>query len=150
MFLSEGKIRTTFLRGCTGMTFAPLNASRPMPNPGDDAETVVPEYLNCTSGSWRRFGHTEWLEGEVHHSGFTTAWTPNKITRAIVGAVKLDDVDIISNREQNGGPTFAAVTARSYHPGGTYVAMGDGSVRFTTDTVNGDVWRAMGTINGND
>ena len=25
-------------------------------------------------------GHTEWADGQVHQSGFTTAWTPNRKT----------------------------------------------------------------------
>ena len=45
-------------------------------------------------------------------------------------------------------PTFAAITARSYHPGGINVLLGDGSVRFVKSTVNGLTWRALGTVSG--
>ncbi|MFO0907879.1 MAG: DUF1559 domain-containing protein [Isosphaeraceae bacterium] len=38
--------------------------------------------------------------------------------------------------------------ARSLHPGGVNVAMADGSVRFAKDTINVNVWRALGTRNG--
>ncbi len=55
---------------------------------------------------------------------------------------------MLSIRERNGVPTFAAVTARSYHPGGVQTLMADGSVRFTSDTIDGTVWRAMGTVAG--
>jgi prepilin-type processing-associated H-X9-DG protein len=37
---------------------------------------------------------------------------------------------------------------RSYHPGGANVLLGDGPVRFFKSTVNGMVWRALGTIAG--
>ena len=40
------------------------------------------------------------------------------------------------------------VTARSWHPGGVNVLMGDGSVRFARDSVSQTVWRALGTRNG--
>jgi len=50
--------------------------------------------------------------------------------------------------EEDGGPTFAAITSRSYHPGGVHTLNGDGSVRFVKNSVAGAVWRALGTVNG--
>jgi prepilin-type N-terminal cleavage/methylation domain-containing protein/prepilin-type processing-associated H-X9-DG protein len=44
--------------------------------------------------------------------------------------------------------TPGMVTARSLHPGGVNVCMGDGSVRFTRETTHVDVWRALGSRNG--
>jgi prepilin-type N-terminal cleavage/methylation domain-containing protein/prepilin-type processing-associated H-X9-DG protein len=38
--------------------------------------------------------------------------------------------------------------ARSYHPGGVNMVQCDGSVRFVKDTVNADVWRAVGSRQG--
>jgi prepilin-type N-terminal cleavage/methylation domain-containing protein len=46
------------------------------------------------------------------------------------------------------GPTAATpymVSARSYHPGGVQVALGDGSVRFIPNTINLTVWRNLGS-----
>ena len=34
------------------------------------------------------------------------------------------------------------------HPGGVNTLFGDGSVRFMKDSVNGQVWRAIGTVGG--
>ena len=53
-----------------------------------------------------------------------------------------------SERERLGGPTFAAVTSRSYHPGGVNTLFGDGSVKFIKSTINGLVWRGLGTVAG--
>lgn len=39
----------------------------------------------------------------------------------------------------------AIVSARSAHTGGVNVAMGDGSVHFTSDNINLQTWRALGT-----
>lgn len=36
----------------------------------------------------------------------------------------------------------------SYHPGGVNLLLGDGSVRFTKETVALNVWRALSTRNG--
>jgi prepilin-type processing-associated H-X9-DG protein len=47
-----------------------------------------------------------------------------------------------------GAPSYAIVTSRSHHPGGVNSAMMDGSVRFVTDDVTVDLWRAMATRNG--
>jgi prepilin-type N-terminal cleavage/methylation domain-containing protein len=38
--------------------------------------------------------------------------------------------------------------ARSQHPGGVNVGLGDGSIRFVSDTVNLPIWRALGTRAG--
>ena len=57
-------------------------------------------------------------------------------------------VRLHTNDENNGGPTYAAVTSRSYHSGGINALFGDGTVRFIKTTVNSATWRAVGTIGG--
>ncbi len=42
----------------------------------------------------------------------------------------------------------AIISARSEHPGGVNVLLGDGAVKFVKDTVNADTWRALGTKSG--
>ena len=42
------------------------------------------------------------------------------------------------------------VSASSYHPGGVHVLMGDGAVHFSNNSINLNVWRAVGTRNGNE
>ena len=49
------------------------------------------------------------------------------------------------------GATFTATgmaTARSLHPGGVNVLMGDGSTRFVAESISTAVWRGLGTRNG--
>ena len=58
------------------------------------------------------------------------------------------DLDLNGRNEENGGPTFAAINARSYHPGGVNALFGDGSVRFIKGTIAGMTWRALGTVAG--
>jgi len=101
-----------------------------------------PSVNDCT-------GHTEWPDGAIHHSGFTTVLTPN--TRAIYNFNGKDyDVDYNSRREGSNAsqPTYAAITVRSYHTQGVNVAMMDGSVRFVRNTINLQTWRALGTRDG--
>jgi type II secretory pathway pseudopilin PulG len=42
----------------------------------------------------------------------------------------------------------ASVPATSAHAAGVHVAMGDGSVRFVSDSISHDVWQAHGTVAG--
>jgi len=46
--------------------------------------------------------------------------------------------------EELGGPSFAAINARCYHPGGVDALLGDGSVKFIKSTIDGMVWRGLG------
>lgn len=48
----------------------------------------------------------------------------------------------------NSRPGIGMATARSLHPGGVNVLMGDGSTRFTLESVSQEVWRGLGTRNG--
>jgi len=42
------------------------------------------------------------------------------------------------------------LSARSYHMGGVNAAMADGSVRFFSNTIDSQVWNALGTRSGNE
>lgn len=44
--------------------------------------------------------------------------------------------------------TQGHMAARSYHPGGVNFLLADGAVRFVSDSVEADVWRALGTPSG--
>lgn len=97
-------------------------------------------------------GHTEWTDGRVHQSGFTTTLTPN--TRVQVpGATNNEGVgDYTSCRENKScaTPTFAAVTARSFHTGIVNSVLMDGSVRSINNNIDLASWRALGTRGGNE
>ena len=88
-------------------------------------------------------GHSEWCNGDASYDGFTTALTPNTFSPAGSPAV---DTDMASANEADGGPTYASVTSRSYHPGGVNALFGDGSVHFIKNSINYQTWRGLGTI----
>jgi prepilin-type N-terminal cleavage/methylation domain-containing protein/prepilin-type processing-associated H-X9-DG protein len=149
IFATEVKTHTPYLLNCSGLTYAPINGiAAPGPN---DNPILIAQYNSC-SGSQAELradsGHAEWEDGNTSQAGFTTAWPPNKMTPGKFGSTFVADADLISIREEDGGPTFAAVTARSFHPGGVNVVMGDGSVRFIKNSINGLNWRALGSIAG--
>jgi len=91
-------------------------------------------------------GHTEWVDGRVHQIGFTTTFAPNTQVLCDEGGV-LYDVDWTNQQEGKSDtvPTYAAVTARSYHGGGVNTALMDGSIRWFSDEVDLGVWRAFAT-----
>jgi hypothetical protein len=94
-------------------------------------------------------GHTEWPDGRVHHSGITTVFTPN--TKVIFSSGGRDyDIDYNSRQEGTSAtqPTYAAITARSYHPGVVNAAMMDASVQTIRQTISLPIWRALGTRHG--
>jgi prepilin-type N-terminal cleavage/methylation domain-containing protein/prepilin-type processing-associated H-X9-DG protein len=141
VLMAEVKSYQNYLRDCGGLSN--VNDPSNIPPPTANPMQVVPEYAGGAC-MLKPDGHAEWVDGGVHHTGFTTAWTPNKVT----GNVTIYDLDINGQREKQGGPTFAAITSRSYHPGGVNALLGDGSVRFVKSTINGATWRALGTVAG--
>jgi prepilin-type N-terminal cleavage/methylation domain-containing protein len=100
-------------------------------------------------------GHTEWVDGASHHSGFTTVFPPNAKILVTVSGVTYD-VDWNNWQEGKGlaaatpnlTPSYAAITARSYFSGMVNVAMMDASVRAIRNEINLGVWRAISTRAG--
>jgi prepilin-type N-terminal cleavage/methylation domain-containing protein len=115
-------------------TIAPKNAS--------DLATYL-------SGTFDGNGHTEWVEGDVHETGFTTVLTPNTVVN-YTNAGQTYDVDFTSMRDGESltVPTYAAVTARSYHVGIVNSLLMDGSVRTISNNIDLGIWRGLGTRAG--
>ena len=117
-----------------------------IPASAAEASTVV-----ASAGEAKTTGHTEWPDGRVHHTGFTACFPPNTRVPCDIGG-KTEDCDYNSWQEGkngiNGAPTYAIVTARSFHPGGVNAVHVDGSARFYAETIELPVWRALATRAG--
>jgi len=114
------------------------------------APPTTPSQVASYGGNLEEVGHTEWAEGEVHHTGFTTTFPPNFVVPYTSGGV-MYDIDFTSCRESwagCSGPTYASVTARSYHAGIVQVMLMDGSARAVSENIDRRVWRALGTRQG--
>jgi prepilin-type N-terminal cleavage/methylation domain-containing protein len=132
---------------CDNVGLSLIKDPNNVPPPSADPATVAPEYTNGTCRLYL-LGHTEWSDGNSHATGFTTAWPPNKVT--LGGPTGKVDMDLNGINEEDGGPTFAAITSRSWHPNGVQSLLGDGSVQFFSSSIDGNIWRALGTISGGD
>ncbi|MEO1527349.1 MAG: DUF1559 domain-containing protein, partial [Planctomycetota bacterium] len=111
---------------------------------------IDPTEICSLGGSFKtETGHTEWVDGRVHQSGFTTTFPPNKKVLCDVSGIEYD-VDFTNIREGRNTTalTQAAVTSRSYHEGGVTVALMDGSVQFITDSIDLDPWQSLSTRAG--
>ena len=118
---------------------AALNAAMP----------TSPADVIAYGGTFGTTNHTEWVDGKVHETGFTATFPPN--TRVMFSASgQMTDVDFVSRSESmtQVSPTYAAVTARSFHAGIVNAALVDGSVRTFSNSVDTTIWRALGTRAG--
>ena len=109
------------------------SATRPSPTSVTSVRNALlainPQTAGTLSGwNWRGY---PWREGSIWRNGFNTLLPPNKPCF------------------RPGGEWWELVTpASSYHPGGANVCLADGSVRFVRDSINFDIWRAVGSRAG--
>jgi prepilin-type processing-associated H-X9-DG protein len=93
--------------------------------------------------------------GDVHNNGNDTCWsfsthqTPNSTIPDRLQTCGTTASDPRNNLPcvQLGNPNQNA--ARSRHPGGAQVAMGDGVVKFAGENIDLNLWRKLGTIREN-
>ncbi len=135
---SEVKGWTPYLRDAGQL------GSLPMP--------LVSDQICALGGSFKsETGHTEWVDGRVHQSGFTTTFPPNHKVLCEFNDLEFD-LDFTNMREgkTSNARTYAAVTSRSYHGGGVHSAMLDGSVRFVTESIELQLWQDLPTRAGHE
>lgn len=140
------------------VAFAEVKAYNPYlrdggnPNgPGQPIPTS-PAQLVAFGGNFKtNSGHTEWVDGRVHQSGFTAVFPPNTAVLMTQNGEEFD-VDFNSSREGKTTTqiTYAAVTSRSYHKGGVNVLLMDGSAKKVTDSISIQTWRAVCSRNGSE
>ncbi|MAT14385.1 MAG: prepilin-type cleavage/methylation domain-containing protein [Planctomyces sp.] len=142
LMIAEVKAWTPYMRN-----YAISNTD--IPNNAGDVEAL----LN-PSAEFKNTGHTEWPDGRVHHTGFTTTLPPNSFVHYTHNSVQYEEMDFNSWQEGRNGnaghPTYACITSRSWHSGVVMCGMADGSVRPFGEGITLDLWRALSTRNGNE
>ncbi|QDU22197.1 DUF1559 domain-containing protein [Urbifossiella limnaea] len=117
--------RTAILRVTTATTVPYLTSSRSPDMPG--------LCQSPGSGTWVADRANNWLNGHLTFSIYNHHFTPNQ-----AGAWDC----------KNSSNSQALVAARSFHTSGVNVLLADGSVRFVTDRVPVNTWRALATVAG--
>ncbi len=82
-----------------------------------------------------------WANGEYRCTLYNHYYPPNSTTPDCLGVT----FDPNPARLYTG---YGWRTARSFHTGGVYVVLGDGSVRFVSENINLDTWRGLSTRAG--
>ena len=135
---------------CRFTALPSVNNPNNVPSPYANPFTVAPEYDNgaCMTENQYEF-HTEWSDGNVHAAGFTTAWPPEqgdhrprrRCTRGWTWT------STASTRSSAARPsrrsTRAAIT-----PAASTCCWPMARSRFVKSTIDGMVWRALGTVAG--
>jgi prepilin-type N-terminal cleavage/methylation domain-containing protein/prepilin-type processing-associated H-X9-DG protein len=148
LFASDVKALNPFCQ--VGGQFSEANLSSPtapVPSPNLPPLSVASEYSSVASCNAipPGQGHTAWVDGNSQETGMTTAFPPNKAAINPTSGADLDIETVLISKDQ---PVYGAITARSYHPGGVNALFADGSVRFSKSTIDGNTWRALGTVSG--
>lgn len=88
-------------------------------------------------GTFDSNGHTEWVEGDIHETGFTTTFPPNtRVPYTASGITYTVDVTSMRDGESTTAPTYAAITARSFHPGVVQAVLLDAGVRSVSENID--------------
>ena len=143
LFFSESQIGHYEFRHCSSLGGLTYTNFPDVPSSPALIATIAP---SCDPITTVQQGHIAWTNGSVFNSGVTTALTPN--TRVIVPGYGTNPYDLVTSDENQGGPVYAALIADSYHPGGVNCLIGDGSVKFIKNSINGTTWRSLGSIAG--
>lgn len=103
----------------------------------DDAVALCSSVASATLGHYSSSG-ASWFPGRYGCAWYNHVLTPNS---------RISDC---TDEFPFAGGNVGAYSARSHHPHGVNVALGDGSSRFINDQIDVGAWRALGTINGSD
>ena len=131
--------------------WSPYHRNVPPPSTAIPANAAaVSALMTATGGNAKETEHTEWANGQVHHSGFTTVLTPNSKVPCVVGGTTFDQCDYNSWQEGTlpATPSYAAITSRSYHTGCVNSLLADGTVRTISENIDINVWRSLSTRSG--
>jgi prepilin-type N-terminal cleavage/methylation domain-containing protein len=121
---------------------------------GGPSTTTIPQTIPelqailPSAPDFKDTGHTEWPDGRVHHTGFTTTMAPNaRVLRTVSGVERnMDFNSWQEGKDGNAGqPTYAAITSRSEHEGLVQAGRVDGSVSSFTESIDLKIWRALST-----
>lgn len=137
--------KTNFWQEVAGYLPSPFGRSRQQKlrdiTDGTSNTMLMSEILMALKDS--DFDHRgDFFNDDASCTAFMTYNTPNS------GVDSIRCVDLQKPAPCNNTYDPSYVAARSRHPGGVNVLLGDGSVRFVSDTIQQRVWEGLGTMRG--
>lgn len=111
-----------------------LGAGLPLPTLPDGAVSLCLTYVSASSNHSSYSGHG-WLFHQLGVTTYNQILPPNSTTPDCAGG---------------SGGSAGVYSARSLHFGGCQTLLGDGTVRFVSQSIDQNVWRALGTIDSSD
>jgi len=104
-----------------------------------DAQIPLCDQAAVLGGNIKNWTGQYWMQGGLHYTELNTILTPNSPhADCRFDCTGCDTEDV------------AFSTFRSRHRGGVNVTLCDGTVKFVKDTIDRNVWWALGTRNGNE
>jgi prepilin-type N-terminal cleavage/methylation domain-containing protein/prepilin-type processing-associated H-X9-DG protein len=139
--LTDGTSNTVLMSESVLGNNSTSTAAPAAPNPREVVAVVAglaPTYQPLSAAecqaplSYSYVRNDAWIQGEYYNMLYNHFYTPNSL-----------NYDCLRD-----GSYTAWKAARSRHPGGVNLLLGDGSVRFAKDSVNVQTWRALATRSG--
>lgn len=136
------------------LCFSEVKAYTPVVRDGQEGTDALPASISgYTAGQMTLTGHTEWVDGRMNQTGFSTTFGPNTDTEVSgTGSATGPFIgDFVSCREGVaacvGRPNYTSVTSRSFHVGIVNSLLMDGSCRTISENISGNIWRLLGSRN---
>lgn len=153
-FYNRSYVRLASMTDGTSQTafFSEKRRGTGYPNPKtdlymmDNATSLAQTYQLCTNldmtmaMSLCSLMGASWAIGDMTCTTYNHVAGPNSRSCAGMGGGMMPSMSMVDMAVQ--------LPPTSYHPGGVNVLFGDGSVRFTKETISLDVWRSLSTRNG--
>ena len=131
----------------TGVFFINSTTSAASVKDGLSNTAFVAEIVTVAGDDMR--GMLHFPEGPLYHHNYTpNSSTYDEVRQGMCMNVQQAPCDdgLFSNSMNR----QLTMTARSVHPGGACLLLGDASVHFVSDNISLNTWRAIGTPNGNE